>query len=181
VGLFLTQRYLRKPRPDEVLDKALKSASTHGRLYHYAMPASHVLLTPNGVITFALKFQQGDISVDGEKWKQGGLGLRRYFGQESMGNPTRDARFMLGAVSDQIKKNAPDLADLEIPIGVLIVFTHEEKGKLDLKKSDFPAVHHSQVGQFLRQQRGEPLPAEVYAGLQALFDAAAEKKGIEVG
>jgi hypothetical protein len=171
---------MRKPRPDEVLDKALKSASVTGRLYHFAMPASHVLLTPNGVITFALKFQQGNISVDSDKWKQGGIGIRRYFGQEGMGNPSRDARFMLSAVSDQIKKNAPDLADTEIPMAVLIVFTHEDKKKLDLKKSNFPAVHHSQVGQFLRQQKGDPLSPEVFAGLQAVFDAAAEKKGIEI-
>ena len=178
VGLFLTHRYLRKPRPDEVLDKALKKASVNGRVYHYVMPASHVLLTPHGVTTFALKFQQGDISVEGDKWRQGGIGMRRFFGQEGLGNPSRDARFMLGAVNDHIERNVPDLNLEDVPVSVLIVFTHVDKKRVDLKKSTFPAVHHSQVGQFLRQQKGETMPPDLYDTLQQLFDGAATKKGI---
>ena len=46
VGIYLTPRYVRKPRPDQVLDEALRKVARNGRLYHFLLPAPHVLLTP---------------------------------------------------------------------------------------------------------------------------------------
>ena len=84
IGIYLGHRYLRDPRPDEVLDDVLKKIARNGRIYHYLLPAAHVLLIPTGIIVFVPKYQAGVISVDGEKWKQSGMGLRRFFGQEHM-------------------------------------------------------------------------------------------------
>ena len=58
VGLYLAHRYLRKPRLDLVLDKAAgKYARKDGRLYHYLLPAPHVLLLPVGVVVLVAKYQ----------------------------------------------------------------------------------------------------------------------------
>ena len=61
VGLHLAHRYLRQPRLDLALDRAAsKFARKDGRLYHYLLPAPHVLLLPTGVAVLVAKFQSGD-------------------------------------------------------------------------------------------------------------------------
>ena len=65
VGIYYAHRYARTPRPDEVLDQAVKPAARTGRMYHFVLPAPHVLLAPAGLIVFNLKYQSGDIAADG--------------------------------------------------------------------------------------------------------------------
>src|SRR5512142_3481122 len=52
VGIYLANRWVRKPRPEDSLDKALKSFDDNYRLFHYpsSLPCEHILLTPNGLI-----------------------------------------------------------------------------------------------------------------------------------
>jgi len=172
VGIYLGHRYLRDPRPDEVLDDVLKKVARDGRIYHYLLPAPHVLLIPTGIIVFVPKFQTGDISVNGDKWKQSGLGLRRFFGQERLGNPTRDAMLNVEAIANYLNKNAPSVE--EVPIAALIVFTNKGNKNLDLKNSSIPAMHYTKVKGFLRQQKSEtPMPDEVFTAVQEAFDKKA--------
>jgi hypothetical protein len=84
IGLYLAHRYGRSPRPDEVLDEAVRKVARSGRIYHYLLPAPHVLLTTAGPIVLVPKYQSGNISVEGDKWRQTGVGLRRFFGQEAL-------------------------------------------------------------------------------------------------
>ena len=172
IGIYLGHRYLREPRPDEVLDEVLRKLARDGRIYHYLLPAAHVLLIPTGIIAFIPKYQGGNISVDGDKWKQGGMGLRRFFGQERLGNPTREAMLSVEAIANYLNKNAPSVE--EVPIGALIVFTNKGNKNLDLKKSSIPAMHYTKVKGYLRQQKGEkPMPDEDFAAIQAAFDKKA--------
>ncbi len=176
VGLYLTQRYVRDPRPDEVIDKAIRKGGVVGRLYHYFLPASHVLLTEWGAALIVAKHQSGQISVTDDKWRQSGIGLRRFFGQEGLGNPTRDAQSQLAKLARFIKKNAPDLAEEKIPVGAVILFTHADKKQLQLAGSSLPAMHHSELNNYLRKWlSGDKMPASLYAGLQGIFDKAAGK------
>lgn len=171
VGMYLAQRYLREPRPDQVLDEAVKKVAGNGRFYHYLLPAPHVLLSPDGIIVFAPKFQGGIISADGNKWKQKGVGFRKYFGQEGVGNPSREAERMVTALANFLRKNVPSVA--EVPIGALIVFT--SKGvNLNVAKSDIPAMHFTKVKGFLkRQKRAEPLATADFEAIRAAFDEKA--------
>ena len=172
IGIYLGHRYLRDPRPDEVLDEVLKKLARNGRIYHYLLPAPHVLLIPSGIIVFIPKYQSGDISVDGDKWKQSGMGLRRFFGQERLGNPTREAMLSVEAIANYLNKNAPSVE--EVPIGALVVFTNKGTKNLDLKNSTIPAMHYTKVKGYLRQQKGEtPMPDEDFAAIQAAFDKKA--------
>jgi hypothetical protein len=173
VGMYLSQRYMRSPRPDEVLDSVLKKVARGGRLYHYLLPAPHVLLMPDGIILFVAKYQTGNITVDGDKWKQTGVGLRKFFGQEGLGNPTREAKAMIGSVANYLKKHAPSVE--EVPIAALIVFTTKGLKTLDVKNSQIPALHYTKVKGFLRQQKkqSKPMPAEDFAAIQAAFDMKA--------
>lgn len=171
-GLYLQHRYSRSPRPDEVLDEAVKSVARDGVLYHYLLPAPHVLLTPAGPIVFNLKYQTGIIRADGDNWSQKGLGFRRFFGQEGLGNPTTEAEKMVTALAGYISREAPEVD--EVSIGAMIVFTSKNQDELDVKGSRIPARHYSKVKGFLKQQGpGKPLAKEDYDALRSAFDAAA--------
>jgi hypothetical protein len=171
-GIYLQHRYGRSPRPDEVLDDAIKSVARDGRMYHYVLPAPHVLLTRSGPIVFVLKYQIGKISAVGDKWRQTGIGFRRFFGQEGLGNPARDADSAIKALASYIREHAPDLDDLSI--ATMIVFTSKNIGELDVAESSIPAMHFSKVKGFMRQKgAGEPLAMSDYEALLAAFDEAA--------
>ncbi|MGD2076928.1 MAG: nuclease-related domain-containing protein [Chloroflexota bacterium] len=171
-GLYLQHRYARSPRPDEVIDDAIKSVARDGVMYHYILPAPHVLLTPSGPIVFNLKYQIGVIQADGDKWSQKGLGFRRFFGQEGLGNPTNEVEKMIKGLAGFISRNAPDVE--EVPIGAMIVFTSKNQDELDVSGSRIPAMHFSKVKGYLRQKgAGQPLPQEDYDALRAAFDEAA--------
>jgi len=171
-GLYLQHRYSRSPRPDEVLDDAVKAVARDGVLYHYLLPAPQVLLTPAGPIIFVLKYQTGVIQAEGDNWSQKGLGFRRFFGQESLGNPTRDAEKMVKSLAGYISQNAPEIE--EVPIAAMIVFTSKNKDELDVSNSRIPAMHFSKVRGFLKQQgKGKALPEADYDTLRAAFDEAA--------
>jgi len=172
VGLYMAHRYLRDPRPDEVLDDALRKVARDGRLYHYLLPAPHVLLTQAGVVVFVTKFQAGDISVEDDDWEQKGVSLfRKLFSQESLGNPTKEAERSVSAIAGYIHKHAPEIE--EVPIGAIIVFTTKDSGELDLDDSRIPAMHFTKLrGYFKQEAQGPPLPDEEYEALRAAFDEA---------
>ena len=174
VGLSLSHRYLRRPRMDQVLDKSAgKFARKDGRLYHYLLPASHVLLLPVGVVVLVAKYQGGRITVQGDRWTQGGIGMRRFMGREGLGNPTREAEAQVAKMTAMIEEVAPGAAD--VPVLPVIVFTTPNLDSLDLKESRIPATHAAKLGAVLRQQTQtlKPLPKADYDALRAAFDAKA--------
>lgn len=173
IGIYLTHRYSRNPRPDQVLDDAFKNAAKDGRFYHYLLPAPHVLLLPTGVIVINAMYQGGEITADGDKWTQKGVGLRKYFGQEGLGNPSKEVDRYISALANYIRKNAPDLE--EVPMAPMIVFTTKNIKNLDVKNSKIPAMHFSKVKGFLKQKVNTlpAMPADEYQILKAAFDKKA--------
>jgi hypothetical protein len=184
VGLYLQHRYMREPREDKVLDDALKHVARDGRLYHFALPAPHVLLLPTGVIVLHTKYQRGQITADGDNWTQKGVGLRKYFGQEGLGNPSKEVEKLISSMANYIRKNAPGVE--EVPMAPIIVFTAKDIESLDVKNSRIPAMHASKLKGFLRQQKDKSVPMtnEDYDALQAAFDLKVEnvieEKDIEI-
>lgn len=173
IGIYLGHRYSRTPRPDQVLDEALKHVSRDGRLYHYLLPAPHVLLLPTGVIIINAKYQAGEITAEGDKWKQKGVGLRKYFGQEGIGNPSKETERLVSAMANYIRKNASELE--EVAMAPMIVFTTKNIKNLDVKDSNIPAMHFSKVKGFLRQKINNlpAMPEHEYNALRAAFDKKA--------
>ena len=75
VGIYFGNRYARKPRPDQALNKAPKGLNRNYTLYHYASPVSHLLVGPAGIWALFPKFQRGEIVYEKGKWKQKGGGI----------------------------------------------------------------------------------------------------------
>jgi len=174
VGSYLAHRYVRKPRPDEVLDEAFKKIARDGRLYHHIIPgAPHVLLQPEGLIVINAKFQVGNISVDeNDRWRQTGVGLRKYFGQEGLGNPTQEVESMVKSLARYLSKHAPQVE--EVLIAPMIVFTTKDIKSLDLAKSSLPAMQAHKVRGFLKNKSGGGrLPQQEYEIIREALDKAA--------
>lgn len=173
-GLHYAHRYLRRPRMDQTLDKSAgKFARKDGRLYHYLLPADHVLLLPTAVIVLVAKFQVGRISATGDAWQQKGLGMRGFFGREGLGNPSREADAAAARMEAFIGGVVPHEA--AVPVIPIIVFTAPNIDSLDVKESRIPAVHAAKLSGALRQQtiNLKPMPRETYDALRAAFDAKA--------
>ncbi len=173
-GLYLINRYGRSPRPDQLLDQALGKTVSNGRIYHYLLPTPHVLLSDNGLIVFVLKYQGGKIRADGDQWQQKIFFMRKLFGTESLGNPTRDAERAGADLSNYLQKVAPEVAQKNIGIQPVIVFT-TNINDLDVKESRIPAMHYTKLRGYMKQTmtNSAPLPKADYAALQAALDQAA--------
>lgn len=174
-AMYLTHRYVRQPRPDEALDEALKKVAKQSRIYHYVLSSPHVLLTPAGVIILITKYQRGKITYDKGRWRQSGLNfISRIIGQESIGNPVREAENEIKQLAKYISRNAPTVE--EVPIGAVIVFTTKAKETLNVKMSPIPTMHVSKLkGYFKQQTKKQTISTADYTALQAAFDQKAAK------
>jgi hypothetical protein len=127
VGIFFTNRWGRRPRPDELLAQALKGMDKKYTLYNYSGPTSHMLVGPAGVWVLMPYYQKGTITYDENKgrWNQKGGNLYlKIFAQESLGRPDLEAGGELDRVQKFLSQKLPE--DASIPVHVALVFTHPD-------------------------------------------------------
>src|SRR3972149_3196953 len=95
VGIFFANRWVKKPRPEQALDQALKGLDDRCRLYHYLNRGSdHLLLMPGGLVVLETRAGEGVFEYRDGRWHQKitlGKALR-YFVEEMLGDPIADAR-----------------------------------------------------------------------------------------
>jgi hypothetical protein len=125
VGIYFANRWVRKPRPEESLDKALKSFDERHQIYHYpSLPCSHILLTPTGLIAMEVVNLGSVFSYRNGKWKEAmtvGRALR-YIVEERVDDPVKSSREMVQEIKGRIDKEFN--GEMQVPIKALTVFTH---------------------------------------------------------
>jgi hypothetical protein len=175
VGIFLANRWLREPRADQLLEKVLKSFDNRYRLYNYCLPARHVLLTPAGLVVLLMKRQDGEITVEGDRWRRKFTFMRllRFFVEEGLGNPTEEVRHETGLMRTLLAEEMPET---DIPVIPLVVFTAPEaKLELDIQNPSVPVVHVSDLKAQVRELGQErALPTKTYKQLVQILDDTAE-------
>lgn len=171
IGIYITNRYLRNPRPDEVLDAALRKVARNGRLYHYIHSIPHLLLLPTGIVILVAKYQKGEISAEGNKWRQKGVGfMSRLFAQEGVGNPSRETKILVDTLVNYLRKEAPQVD--EVRIAPVVVFT-SDNASVDVKNADVAALHYSKLKGFMKEEKRQnvdPMSAADYEAIQAALD-----------
>jgi hypothetical protein len=125
VGIYLANRWVRRPRPEESLDKALKAFDDNYRIYHYpsSLPCEHILLTPAGLVAMEVVNLNGSFSYRDGRWKEAmtiGRALR-YIVEERVSDPVVLAQSMVRELNDRFNKEFPGQAP---QVKVLTVFTH---------------------------------------------------------
>ena len=122
IGIYYSNRWARRPRPDEVINKALKGLDGRHTMYHYIAPVSHLLIGPSGVWIIMPMHQAGKISYTKGRWKQrGGNFYMKIFAQESLGRPDLEVASEVETIEKFLKQKLGE--DSKIPdIQVALVF-----------------------------------------------------------
>ena len=124
IGIYYSNRWARRPRPDEVINKALKGLDGRHTMYHYIAPVSHLLIGPSGVWIIMPMHQAGKISYTKGRWKQrGGNFYIKIFAQESLGRPDLEVASEVETIEKFLKQKLGE--DSKIPdIQVALVFVN---------------------------------------------------------
>lgn len=138
IGIYFANRWVKKPRPEESLARALKSFDDQYRLYHYpSLPYDHLLLTPTGLVVLETINLAGKFSYRQGRWKEAmnmGRALR-YIVEEHLGDPIASAQQDERELKERLLNEFG--SDVAIPIKPIIVFTHPLVN-LDIKDAPIP-------------------------------------------
>jgi hypothetical protein len=123
ISAYNANHFVKEPRPDHVLEKALKGFDNNYHLFNFTGPVPHVLLTPGRLYVLMVKTQDGTIRKQGNKWKRA-FSVRRllmFFGEEALGNPARqaeaDAERLRATLTQTLGETVP-------PVEPIVIFTH---------------------------------------------------------
>jgi hypothetical protein len=159
VGLYNANRWVKRPRPDEVLTKVLKGFDRRYYLYNYVLPVDHVLVAPSGLFAIVARNHDGPVYFADGRWRQKFNLFRALgFAGEGVRNPGRDAERDVHKMQRFLTRNAPDLA--EVPVQSLVVFTNA-KAELHVENPPLPVLDPKGLKDFLRKS-----PKDVLSGGQ---------------
>lgn len=152
VGIYYGSRWGRSPRPDELLNQALKGLDNKYSIYHYSAPVPHLLLGPAGMWILSPYAQRGTITYDKDKNRlrqKGGNLYLKIFAQEGLGRPDIEIKNLERTMKKYLEKNHPDIT--EIFTGSILVFTNE-KTTIEAENSPVPIVSAKKLKDFIRRQ-----------------------------
>ena len=171
VGIYLANRWVRKPRPEESLDKALKALDEHYHIYHYpaSLPCEHVLLTPAALVALEVVNLNGYFSYRNGRWREAmtvGRALR-YIVEERVGDPVALSQAMTQEMKNRLDQEFS--GQVAAPMKVLTVFTHPG-AELEVDKGSIPACKIEK----LRKQvvvQGERLSPEAFEKISSWLES----------
>jgi len=171
VGMYMGNRYGRRPRPDEKLDAGLKGLQNEFVIYHYMTPASHLLVGPAGIWVLLPYHQRGQVKYSKNRWRMGGggflQGYMRIFGQDSIGRPDIEMESDTNGIKKYLEKQ---LEGVQVPeINTVMVFT-DETVQIDAEDAPIPALKLKEVKEFFRKKAKEkPIGQTQLAAVKAVL------------
>ena len=168
VGIYFANRWVKKPRPEDTLDNALKGLTNAYRFYHYPdLPYDHVLLTPEKCVAVETVNIEGDFLFDKGKWKEQMTVGRaiRWIVEEHLGNPIKDAQDAAANLSDHLAVECGQ----KIPVEAMVVFVHPQ-ALIKVKNAPIlvgtPEKFKTHIG-----TKGTKLSDEIYARARTFLDS----------
>lgn len=152
IGIYYTNRWGRRPRPDQLLDQALKGLDSRYTLYHFCTPVAHLLVGPAGIWSLIPKTQRGTITFEKNRWRQKGGGLLqsylRLFAQEGIGRPDIEIETDVERLKKFFTKHFPSL---EIPeIETALIFFHPDVN-LQADNAPVPTLFGKKLKDYIRK------------------------------
>lgn len=178
VGIYFTNRWGRRPRPDELLNQALKGFDNKYSIYHYITPASHLFVGPAGIWVILTRHQRGTISYSKGRWRMKGGGIiqsyLRIFAQENLGRPDLE---LMNEVSNIQKYLGERLPDGNVPpIDTVLVFLNDN-AEIVISDEDNPAaptLKIKKLKEFLRKAaKRKPVSTDKVNEIQEMLPAEA--------
>ncbi|MBN8579939.1 MAG: hypothetical protein J0L96_04645 [Anaerolineae bacterium] len=153
IGMYMSTRWGRSPRPDEKIDTSLKGLHSEFNLYHYSSPVSHLLIGPAGIWVLLPYQQAGAAYFEKKRWKVKGGGFMqaymRIFGQEGIGRPDIEAETETALVKKFLAKHLEENAIPEVK--AVMVFTHDQV-EVEAGESPVAAMKLKRLKEFLREE-----------------------------
>lgn len=177
IGTYNLNRWVKRPRSDEVIARALKGLDDRFWLFSYILPAEHVVLGPTGLFVIKAKPHDGEILCEGNHWRRKfrWAYLLRIFYEESLGNPTAEVTWEAERLRKFIAQMLPE--DGEVEIKEVILFTNPA-ARLELRSPLVPVLTAKTLKNHIRQKGAETIPPELYQKLLGLFRQYSEEKGV---
>jgi hypothetical protein len=168
VGIYFTNRWGRRPRPDEQIANALKGLDKSYTLYNYITPTAHVLIGPAGIWVLIPKHQRGTITYQNNRWRQKGggllMGYLKLFAQEGLGRPDLELASEVDALQRYLSKLLPDSESP--PIGAALVFTHEDT-TIQADDAPAPTLPVKKLKDFIRKiAKSKPISLDTIGQIQ---------------
>ena len=167
IGIYVANRWVKKPRPEEVLDREFKGFTDAYRIYHYpSLPYNHVLLSPGGVTVIEVINLEGAFTYKEGKWSERinmGRALR-YIVEEHLGDPIRDARDCAENLSSHLR----EATGQKIPVDCMVVFIHP-RAILEVQKPPIPVVTQKKLRTSINT-KAERMQPEIYEKIMAYLD-----------
>ncbi len=173
IAAYTGDRWVRQPRADQSLGRALKGLNKKYKLYNYMLPAEHVLVSPLGVTVLKVKRHEGRIEYQDGRWRHRQGLVRTFFSlsRERLGDPTRELAWEMERMRQLIQEKLPEA---EVPVSGLVVFASPQ-ADLHIVNPPLPVVPIKKLKAQLRSLgKTYRVPDSVrHAVEQALDDAAA--------
>lgn len=172
-GSYNLRRWGRTPRPDQVIEEAMKGFDDRYHFYAWSLPVPYVLLSPQGVYVFVTRDQTGKVTANGKTWQTKFSFSRIFllFAQEGLGNPTDEAQLQASKLTDWIREKLPNVSVAAQPVIVFI----DPRAQLDVTDPVVPVLEPKGIKKWLRGVKSDTVrPADLRA-LETLFDETAAK------
>jgi len=157
-GMQQWAKWNRRPRPDELLDSALRRLNDRYTLVHYpdvpeGWRPEHVLIWPGGILNITTRELAGRIVVKGMRWRRLDRFLIRLltFGGPPLGNPTVECQRQVEALQRFLAQRDLPGADL---VEGLIVFLNDQ-AQLEVIESPVSIVTRKELFDAIRAYGSE--------------------------
>jgi hypothetical protein len=168
-GLRAGERWLQKPRVDELLAKALKGLGNTYRLYSYILPAEQILLAPDGLYVLIVKRQGGRIICRGDRCSRpfSLARLPQVLGEERLGKPIPKAR----KEAQRLHRWLAGLSQsLDVPVRPVVVFAKPQVA-LEVDAPAVPTMTLGNLKAYVRDAaRDNVLPRKTLQELATTLD-----------
>jgi hypothetical protein len=176
IGIYFTTRWGRSPRPDELLNQALKGLDAKYAIYHFIVPAAHFLVGPAGLWVLMPRHQRGTITFKKGRWRHSGGGFvqsyLKLFGQESLGRPDLEIENEITHMDKFLKSRLPEETELP-PIQGALVFT-SDKIEIQINEEETPlapTLTLNKLKEFMRKTaKNKSISLEKTDLIQGLLD-----------
>lgn len=154
-GSYMASRYVREPRPDQVLADKLSELDKRYTLYNYYPLGEHIIASHYGITVLEPRNQEGVITYANGRWRHraGFRKILQLFGEPTLGRPDQDVSRQVEWVKQWIDETMPEE---DIPVRGVVVFT---RPGVELHASDapVPAVTADELANFMKQGfKGSP-------------------------
>lgn len=178
VGSTLGNAWIKEPRADHALERALKGFDNKHHLYNFLLPVSHVLITPTGLLVFLVKNQDGAVVYKDGKWNRQWRWTRLFggMGQAALGDPMRELEREIAKMKELLASRMDAAHAALIPVNGYVVFS-DPRVQLDVDDQALPILRADDLKETLRKaKRGAPLANELLYKLNQILDEAAHGK-----